>query len=359
MTRSALVVGLFLPTGALAHHGTGTTQVTAPVLAVPTATEGIDEGVAAQVGLRYDLARLDQRVQEDQRQVAEAPVSMHRATLSGGLRLPRQRSMGLSVPVGLVHGVDGDSYGAGDVSLWLGQGVGRTLRLQVEGGLTAPTGAYQREAAHTELDVQGLEDGQFLMATYATRTSLGAGSWSAQGRAAARAPLGPAAVRGYGALSQPIDQTPDGFRWGRDVVAGGAVASPAMGPLTVELGADRRWHQTDRFAFVDEETGEPMERPVGQRSSTGLTAAVSLKLSERASCRFDGYRLVGQKAAGIQLMASAGAGGGCQLVVPAPKRRVEAQVAESEAEPEVEQASATRSGEGSAELTRVVGPAQP
>jgi hypothetical protein len=332
MTGRLGLAGLLLAsTPAVAHHGTGTTQVSAPSLPPPTAEADGDE-TTARVGLRYDLVRLDRRIQDERIDPAEAPVSMHRATLSGGVSLPGGRSLGVGLPVGLVQRTDGASVGPGDLALWLGQGVGGAVRLQVEAGLTAPTGRYEQEAVHSAVDMQGLDDGQFLIATYDTRTSLGAGSWSAQARTALAVPLGPASARVHGTLSQPLDRTPDGYRWGRDVVAGGVVASPFLGPLGIELGADRRWHQTDRFAFVDEETGEPLEQPVGRRASTAVTAALALRLSERTRCRVDGHRVVAQQADGIQLTSSGGVGGGCQLLLPVPKRRAAAQVAETEAD---------------------------
>jgi len=342
MTRTVavLVAGCGLPAVAFAHHGTGTTQVSAPSLPPPL-VEDASEGVAAQVGLRYDLARIDRRIQDDQIDPADEPVSLHRATLTGGLAWPGQRSVALSMPLGAVQRVDGTQAGPGDLSLWVGQGLGQTVRFRVEGGLTAPTGRYDRDAALSGVDMQGLDDGQFLIATYDTRTSLGAGSWSAQARSVLQVPVGPVGLRGYGTVSQPLNRTPDGYRWGRDGTVGATVTSPALGPLTAELGADRRWHQTDRFAFVDTDTGEPIERPVGRRVGTGLSAAVGLQVSARARCRIDGYRLVGQEADGIQLIGSGGLGAGCQLSLPMPTRRAETQVAdvdEVEAEaPEIDE----------------------
>jgi len=324
---SLLLLGL-----AFAHHGIGTTQVTAPSLPPPTAGTASDD-VQVEAGLRYDLARLDEQVQEDQRTKADRPVSMHRAALSGRLFLPGQRSVGLSAPVGLVSGADGSVVGAGDVSLWLGQGVGDRVRLQVEGGITAPTGRYDADAALSAVDMQGQDDGSFLIATYDTRASLGAGSWSAQGRTVLQVALGAASVRGHGTLSQPLDTTPDGYRWGRDGVLGGVAISPALGPLTVELGAERRWHQTDRFAFVDTETGEPMEVPVGRRSATAVTAGMGVALGERVRCRVDGHRVVAQEADGIQLLTSGGMGAGCRVTAPWSRRRAESVADVGEDEP--------------------------
>ncbi len=310
---------------ALAHHGTGTTQVTAPSLPPPSADTASDD-VQLEAGLRYDLARLDEQVQEHQRTKAESPVAMHRAALSGRVFLPGQRSVGLSAPIGVVAGDDGSVIGAGDLSLWFGQGVGDRVRLQVEGGITAPTGRYDADAALSAVDMQGQDDGSFLIATYDTRASLGAGSWSAQGRSVLQVAVGPAALRGHGTVSQPLNTTPDGYRWGRDGVLGGAAISPALGPLTAELGAERRWHQTDRFAFVDEETGEPMEVPVGRRSATALTAGLGFVFSDRVRCRIDGHKVVAQEAHGIQLLTSGGMGAGCRVTAPWSRRRAESVV---------------------------------
>ena len=311
---------LALTATALAHHTSGTSQVSAPAVTAPGSTEEVDE-LNLYAGTTYDLTAVDRRVHGEQREAAEDAVTLHRLTLTGGLALPGRRAVEVAAPVGWVHRAGNDDLGLGDLSLRARQGLGLLgdrLDLQVVAGLTAPTGRTADRASLSAIDVEGAADGSLTIATYDTRASLGAGSWSAQALAGVEAEVGPAAVRGHAVLSQPVSATAEGYRWGRDTTVGAMAVSPAVGPVRVEAGAQRRWHQADRGAHVDEETGETWA--AGARQSSFLVGGVELAVSPRLRCRVDGRRVVSQRAEGIQLMASGGASAGCQLRAPVPRR---------------------------------------
>jgi len=306
---------------ALAHHGTATTVVS---MAAPTPEAPSEpvEAVQGRVGTTYDLTSVDQRVQGRQRDAlrdldsTDDVVTLHRVTVSAGLAMPGQRTVDLLLPVGMVHDGSGNDLGPGDATVLVGQGLGRRARLHLSGGITAPTGRYERSASLSELDMQGSPDGTLTLATYDTRASLGAGSWSALASASGELPLATAAVRARAGLTQPLSRTPEGYRWGRDTLLGGALVAPPLGPVAVDLGAERRWHSADDDTYVDDDTGRTTA--AGARQSNAVTAGVTLTVSSRVTCRVDGRRLFGQQADGIQLMASAGASAGCRLSAPLP-----------------------------------------
>jgi len=322
----AAVVGV-----AFAHHTTATTAVSPPP--APTADPDEVEGVHLVAGTRLDALRLGRRVHGATASAAEAPATIHRLTALGGLSLPGQRRVQLAMPVGRVHTDAGDRWGAGDASLQVAQGLGQRWRLGLSAGITAPTGRTDTQAQLSALDMRGAADGSLTLSGYDTRANLGVGSWSAQAGATAQAPLGPAAIRATVALSQPLTRTEEGYRWGRDTSAGAALLSPPLGPVRVEAGAQRRWHQADRFTQVDLDTGE--HSAAGARRDAALTAGLAVRVSQQVQCRASMHHVVAGWAEGIQLMTTAGAGAGCEVRAPWPSaRRTDAVEASGDAQAE-------------------------
>lgn len=305
-------VGLALPLAAAAHHETGVTRVEGPMPGDPGVAAVDIDAPRVELDFGVDLARFGKVLRGGERLAGTAgQVALTTAAPSAAVWIDDATRFSLDLPFGAVsrRGPDGweTHLGAGDLSIGAlrrhSVGAGdRPASIYGEARITLPTGAYARHASVTADDVTGGPNGELLLTTYDTRASLGAGATRAAVRGGLAAPIGArlSALVGAGALT-PLHATPDGVRWGTDLVAtaGGQLTS-ARGLTVGRLEVDARHHTPDGTTLA--EAGETASgRRVGARTAIGASIAAMHRLGERTSCVALIRAPVWQRVQGVQL----------------------------------------------------------
>ncbi|MEM7675284.1 MAG: hypothetical protein AAF449_04680, partial [Myxococcota bacterium] len=211
----------------------------------------------------------------------------------------------LQTPAGFVRmspeqGQTQTSFGLGDVGFEVQQalhsfwGPARgALQFYVRGGMTAPTGRYGTDAA---LSVQAFNN-TLDRITHTTQLSLGDGAWVSTAGFDAVMTVGARSFVGVqGTWREPLTETPDGIRWGRDWY-GRAAWTVALLPNALALtgGFDAHRHEANRALF------DGVDERFGDRTEIGTELGIRLR-SSAWSCGLSGHVPVWQRADGVQLV---------------------------------------------------------
>lgn len=308
-----------------AHHSTATTRVNGAIdiRQTPSAKDAAPERLDA--ALRYDFLLFD-RVLAGTAPYTDAAMgsaALSMVTLSAGVEFPSRTRATLRVPFGVstLQESDGSSQstsGAGDMQVLLGQELVSLFATEelpftilLQGGVLAPTGKYDPEAALSVTDVGGYKAGELQLATYNTRTSLGLGAWAAL----AALQLDWDVVKEFSAqfstaLLAPVTNTVDDIRWGADVEVGIATRTWLYQEVvSLLVGVDYRFHGQDEVPAVELFGAERVE--VGGRNELALRAGVGANFSEDVSCALGGRLPFWQQASGVQLVETAAITLGC------------------------------------------------
>lgn len=315
---------LLLSALSFAHHDTVVTRVgaspgaSAASLAVPLPR--------AEIGLSSSLDRFSRVLWEGdlRAQKLEQGATLGTLTPSVGLRIKSQTAFVVALPVGQVFYSDGrQDRGLGDLNLAVAQSLGPkkgpwSLDLQV--GLSAPTGVYRQESTYSVTTVLTPENGQASVFTSDSRISLGMGSFAVSASGAARLEAGRNTLILSGSLSQPVGWTPDQIWWGQDfsVAAGGLHAVGKKQRLLLGgtlLGAA---HTQNRILADESESSAEVLRS-GARQELAVNGVATLQVRERLGCGVALQVPVIQHADSIQLVRGTGVSTQCGLGLSAAK----------------------------------------
>lgn len=309
-----LAIGLLgaLPLVAAAHHETGVTRVEGPLPGDPGVTTTTIDAPRLELGLGVDAARFG-KVLRGQERLADTSgqVALTTAAPTAAVWVDDATRLAVELPFGAVSRRAAEGWeahlGLGDLSVGglrrarLGEG-DRPAKIFVEARLILPTGQYARHASVTTDDVAGGADGALVLTTWDTRASLGAGATRAAARAGLAQPLGDrfTATAAFAAAT-PLHATPDGVRWGSDLVASaGARATGAEHRTFASIEADLRHHTPDGTTVP--EAGEVGSgRRVGARSAFGASVGAMRRISDRTSCFAQVRAPLWQRVQGVQL----------------------------------------------------------
>ncbi|MEZ4321784.1 MAG: hypothetical protein R3F61_30190 [Myxococcota bacterium] len=301
---------------ALAHHDTAVAQV------VPPSTPGWtgSRGPGLSFGLSYGVGSFARTLRGTHRwSSSTGSIAVHTLTVESRLQLGTGTGFRLSLPVGLTiakGASDTMRAGPGDLALSVDQRIGPVSgRL----GVSAPTGLYDPSPVLSVIDVSA-EGGAVRLTTYDTRASLGTGAWTAVAGVDGRAFMGPVATTVAVGGLLPIDDTPDGIRWGPTGTAAVEAEVSVHPRARVGLGIDARHHGSDQMDTVDEDTGSPRVARFGARSAVGASLSVGVVPSARVRCEARAHLPVWQHVAGVQLVESVSAGLSCRTTRPLPTK---------------------------------------
>jgi hypothetical protein len=301
-----------------AHHGTPTSRAGGGEL-TPSATwsdQASQSSFDTQVSLEHATWR-----SEGGQGVSLGALTTQRLTLSQRMRLTNTQTLTLTLPLGRftrepTGGSPVTTTGLGDLSA-LYQLNTRTFFKATSPltgsfimGFTSPTGDYAPEQRLSDTALRPQQDGRLDVLTFNAQTSLGAGVWSATLGAQVQWRLTPSLALTqalYGAL--PLNNTPDGLRWGAD--------------LSSRLGA--RWWWSPRASvsvsalWARHLADEVPDSLTGARSSVGgrqelsATLSASLALTSRFECSAGGGYLAWVKVNTPQLVRRSYAQSACRL----------------------------------------------
>ncbi len=300
----SVLLGLAGAPSALAHHDTAVQQVGAAGDAVDAM--GLTEGTGSRVEVRGLLTwqSFGQLRQGTNRYGdAEPTVTVERYTVSAGARFASGTRLDLALPTGRIRGVEPGPFGLGDVTASVAQDIG-PLRIGVLG--VAPTGRYTVDAVASVVDVAPDADGGIGIVTYDARASLGGGTYRTGAVASVRAQ----GARGFGVLRStavtPIGTTPDGIRWGTDLVLDGRVGARVLAQrLSVGVGLQGLLHTADRIdGEPDAETGEPTRLRTSRRRTVALVGTIGARLTSGFTCGTQARLPLVQWVQGVQLAES-------------------------------------------------------
>lgn len=307
MSRSllTLVVIALTPAVVRAHHDSTVGRIDSPRLLSVESSELPTPRIDSAAG--YTFSRFGRLLDGRDTRDADGAISVHLMHLMNRVVLNDDWAVGAFVPLGVStastdDGDDQNSAGLGDMTLFVERRLwdDERLRVTVDGGLLLPTGRYDPDNALSVSDLQTSDDGGLDLATFDTRSSLGADVWAARGGVDLRW-VGTRIRPGLRvALSQPLSETSDGIRWGADVWTRLDAAASLFGDaLNVHLGFDYRKHFGDRLDFADEDE-VPERRTVGGRDDIGAVVDLQVPLGDALSCGASARLPVWQRAGAIQ-----------------------------------------------------------
>lgn len=294
-----------LPMKALAHHDSTVGRIDSPRLLSVESSELPTPRLDAAAG--YTFSRFGRLLDGRETLDADGAISVHLVHVMNRVVLNDAWAMGALVPFGAStastqDGEDLNSTGLGDMTLFVERRVwdDERFRLTVDGGLLLPTGRYDPDNALSISDLQTTDEGGLDLATFDTRSSLGADVWAARGGFDLRwvSTLIRPGIRV--ALNQPLSETSDGIRWGADVWTRLDAAASVFGDsLSINLGFDYRKHFGDRLDFAQGDE-VPERRTVGGRDDVGAVVDLQVPLGEALSCGASARLPVWQRAGAIQ-----------------------------------------------------------
>lgn len=301
---------LLLSALAFAHHDTVVSRVSASPsasaasLAVPLPR--------AEMGLSASMDRFNRVLWEDDWRAQKLEQGASLATLSPslGLRLKSQTALVVTLPVGQVFYGDGtQERGLSDLRLGVAQSLSRPKRpwsLDVQAGLSAPTGRYLQDTAWTATTLETPSSGEALVLTSDSRISLGMGTFALSASGVARLEQGRNAWVLSGSAVQPVGWTSDAIWWGRDlsVSAGGLRSVNSKGRVQVGGTVQGALHSENRMQVSDDHEGEKVLRR-GARQELLVNGVATVGVRENLGCGIAVQVPVVQHADSIQLVRSA------------------------------------------------------
>lgn len=301
---------LLLPILPFAHHDTVVTRVSASPsasaasLAVPLPR--------AELGLSSSVDRFNRVLWEDEWRAQKLAQGASLATLSPslGLRLKSRTALVVTLPVGQVFYGDGtQERGLADLNLGVAQSFGRPKNawsVDLQAGLSAPTGRYLQETAWTATTMETPATGDALVLTSDSRISLGMGTFALSASGVARLEQGRNAWVLSSSAVQPVGWTSDRIWWGQDfsVSAGGLRPLGDKGRLQLGGTVQGALHTENRMQVVDDHEGDKVLRR-GARQELYVNGVAILGVRENLGCGLAVQVPVLQHADSIQLVRSA------------------------------------------------------
>lgn len=223
----------------------------------------------------------------------------------------------IRLPVGFVRAEPSvqnatTEFGLGDLDVGVRQDLSRLwsnagdrLTIHLGARLVAPTGRYRSDAALSVVGLTTGDDRALRPTTYDTQASLGAGIWSAGlGVQLGWRPHPRWHLSSLAEWLEPLSNTSDGIRWGRDVDVQVALTAVVWAEtLALMVGGDYRWHDQDRVP--DPESGRRFD--VGGRDELGVAVGLRAELTDSWSCSARGHIPVWQRVGGVQLVETVSA----------------------------------------------------
>ncbi|MEN0065863.1 MAG: hypothetical protein AAGA48_27230 [Myxococcota bacterium] len=303
--------GSVFPTHAWAHHDTAVQQVGSTTTDVgSTDFEGDGPRFEARAGFTWQsFGRLQSG--GDRFDDAKPAVAVERYTLSMSYRMASRTRIDLALPAGRIRGERAGAMGLGDVSAGLSQAFG-PVRVGLLG--TAPTGRYTMDAVSSVVDVTADDSGTPRLTTYDARASLGSGTWQVGTVASLEGRLGRFGGQLRTTLIQPLNETVDGIRWGRDVTLL-AAASARLAGDQIQLGTGLlgRIHAADRIQAEPEPERTAEVLRTSRRRSLGIVTSLGIRLTGGLSCGTRAHVPLAQWVQGVQLAESFTVTASCAL----------------------------------------------
>lgn len=302
---------ILLLTSALAHHGTAVTQVAPRVAPVSVQQDGDGDRLELDVGLSHlGFGRVLRGRERFDGVGVRARVTALAARAR--VRVTTGTSIDLRFPVAAVVLEDEasgrkSSFGVSDVSIGFGQQIGE---VGIRGGLTLPTGRYDATSAAQWTDLTSV-DGELLLTTTDTRSSLGAGALSFDALVHGGTDVGALRLLAYGASGTPLTETPDGVQWGTTVNVGAGLQA-RRGAVDARVDLDARHHFADRLWGLDEDTGAWRWMTFGRRTRVGMSGEVGVRVGDSSRCAGRMSLPIVQSVDGVQLVETVFLSVACQ-----------------------------------------------